>query len=583
MPRSDFILAWVFLGLEISLACKPIHGYYSLELILMFLVPSWLGHLGAVVSLTKLRMRHLFRLWGDEVPTVDVLITCCGESLDVILDTVRAACVLDYPQEKYRVILTDDANSADLKHHVDIMKKTQPNLFYTAHNVEASMHTKAANLRHGFSFMEKLETGPSEYVAVLDVDMIPTPSLLRALLPHLLNDPSVVMATSPQLFYNIPDGDPLCQGLEILYDLYLLVQDTTDNNFCPGTGFVVLRSALEEIGGTPYDQMNEEIMTSLVLRAKGWKIAYVWEPLQWGLVPQGFAGHAKQAMRWAQGLACLLSAFWDSRLANLSIGKRLQSVVSIFGVIGSSFALTSAMFFLPAVLISGKPFIVAKTAGQLRNLVTLSALQFVVMWLNGLVAADAAGFRAPIWPPYRHPFLAPIQSFGFFSLLFPSTKSFATAGNMDVMIREREREALGSKSFIERLKLFLGDQKVWPYLFVVISMVSGVTTSVKKSLSMDVSFQHQIHHLFTSLAWPPAFVHCAMLIVYCWIPVSHAIFPRKLPDREALLNRDPDTKVAYPTDMAKDRVRTRPSQGFAIFVLAYAVFVLAYCWKADFV
>lgn len=163
-------------------------------------VSCYLGYLGPVLQLKKLRMRPSLRLVGDEVPTVDVLIPCCGESLDVILDTVRAACALDYPIERYRVIVLDDSNSVDLQGQIDSLTKGQSNLFYTARGVEVLTHSKASNLNHGLAFRERQKTGPSEYVAVLDVDMIPMRTLLRALLPHLLKDPSCAMATSPQYF-----------------------------------------------------------------------------------------------------------------------------------------------------------------------------------------------------------------------------------------------------------------------------------------------------------------------------------------------------------------------------------------------
>jgi hypothetical protein len=41
------------------------------------------------------RSRPKLRIRGDEVPTVDVFITCCGEDVDVVLDTTRAAAAVD--------------------------------------------------------------------------------------------------------------------------------------------------------------------------------------------------------------------------------------------------------------------------------------------------------------------------------------------------------------------------------------------------------------------------------------------------------------------------------------------------------
>ena len=43
------------------------------------------------------RWRPRLRLTGENVPSVDIIVTCCNEELDIILDTVRAAVELDYP------------------------------------------------------------------------------------------------------------------------------------------------------------------------------------------------------------------------------------------------------------------------------------------------------------------------------------------------------------------------------------------------------------------------------------------------------------------------------------------------------
>ncbi|CAD6591308.1 MAG: hypothetical protein ASARMPREDX12_005071 [Alectoria sarmentosa] len=563
LSLSDSVTAGVFLTLELS-----------------FALPSCLGYIGAVSCLKKLRMRPTLRLAGDEVPTVDVLITCCGESLDVILDTVRAACTLDYPSQRYRVILLDDGNSADLKHHIEILRKGQGNLFYTARGVDVTTHSKAANLNHGFSFAQRLKTGPSEYVAVLDVDMIPMPDFLRALLPHLLDDPSFAMATLPQNFYNMPDGDPLCQGLDTAYSVFFLKQDSSNSCFCTGSGWVLRRSAAEQIQGIPTDQLNEDLMTSLVLCAKGWKIAYVWEPLQWGLVPDSLAGQAKQAARWSKGYMSIAPALLGTRLANMSLGERLQPAFGILAFFGPAFALTCAMLFVPTVLILGRPFVTSETPQKLRNLLILSSLQLLVTWLNGFIIAVSVGFRAQVWPPYRHPFLAPFQSLAALMFLFPVTQNSTPSGSP--LDGEPEREARASNSFVRRLKFLLDDLSSWFQIVVICSTLFGVTLCIRRALNMNIGYQHQLQRLFVGAAWPPAFVHWMMFIVECWKPINHVLFPPRIHSREALLNRDPKTKVAYPSDKAKDGQRIRPSQGFSFFILAYALFILACTWGMKF-
>ena len=72
--RNTFPLAWVFIGIELAVAIP------------VFLQSFW------SIFILKKRNRPKYRLIGNNVPTVDVFITCCGEEDDLVLDTARAAC-----------------------------------------------------------------------------------------------------------------------------------------------------------------------------------------------------------------------------------------------------------------------------------------------------------------------------------------------------------------------------------------------------------------------------------------------------------------------------------------------------------
>jgi cellulose synthase/poly-beta-1,6-N-acetylglucosamine synthase-like glycosyltransferase len=60
------------------------------------------------------------------------------------------------------------------------------------------------------------------------------------------------------------------------------------------------RSALDQIGGFPIGSLAEDVCTSSILLGAGWKTAYIHEPLQFGTVPDSFAGHIKQRTRWVR-------------------------------------------------------------------------------------------------------------------------------------------------------------------------------------------------------------------------------------------------------------------------------------------
>ena len=132
--------------------------------------------------------------------------------------------------------------------------------------------------------------------------MIPLPHWLRALIPHIVQNEKVVMASPPQPFYNFPDGDPLGQSMDFVFDVLSYLQDALDLAWCIGTGWVAQRSAIDQIGGIPTEAILEDVLNSVLLNARGYKAAYVHENVQWSLVPDTFTGWVKQTRRWTSGL-----------------------------------------------------------------------------------------------------------------------------------------------------------------------------------------------------------------------------------------------------------------------------------------
>ncbi len=55
------------------------------------------------------------RFVGDDVPLVDIVVPCCNEPLDIIQDTVMGVLALDYPQDKYRLVVADDGASPEVE------------------------------------------------------------------------------------------------------------------------------------------------------------------------------------------------------------------------------------------------------------------------------------------------------------------------------------------------------------------------------------------------------------------------------------------------------------------------------------
>lgn len=191
-------------------------------------------HLQSLSAWGKARLQLPVRLCGDRLPTVDVLLPCCGEDLEIIMNTVRAACALDYPSECYRIVVLDDGRSMSVRENVERLSREQirTNVYYTSRDADIVSFSKAGNLNFGLGFVDGLPSGPSDFVAVLDIDMIPLPYWLRAVLPYLVADGKVGLANPPQRFYNIPDQDPFKQNLDIVFDGMETIKACVSSSWC---------------------------------------------------------------------------------------------------------------------------------------------------------------------------------------------------------------------------------------------------------------------------------------------------------------------------------------------------------------
>ncbi|KAL8752123.1 MAG: hypothetical protein Q9184_005836 [Pyrenodesmia sp. 2 TL-2023] len=231
-------------------------------------------------------------------PSVDVFIPCCGEAPDVVITSIEGALASDYPTDKLRVIVLDDGRSKELADLVSNIRTTRSNLFYHSRQKTKNHHYKAGNMNDGIEWVKTLPGPPAPFIAILDADMIPEPHWLQVLLPQVLSDPKMALACPPQDFYDVPMEDPLAQALEVQYRVTNPLKGAAGAAYCAGSGFVVRRKALEEVGGFPTVSLTEDNCLSNFLFKKGWQGVYVDEALQYGRVPESFAAHVVQQTRW---------------------------------------------------------------------------------------------------------------------------------------------------------------------------------------------------------------------------------------------------------------------------------------------
>lgn len=159
----------------------------------------------AICSGKATKPRPGYRLRGHVAPSVNIMITSCGEPTEVVINTITAAAMQDYPSERFRVFVLDDGHDIGLRHAVDLLnlrlgKAAGPAVLYLSRTLQPGQESnfKSGNLRFGIDESQFLGEG-SEYLAGLDADMIPEQDWLRRMIPHLLVDGNVAIAAGPQV------------------------------------------------------------------------------------------------------------------------------------------------------------------------------------------------------------------------------------------------------------------------------------------------------------------------------------------------------------------------------------------------
>lgn len=277
----------------------------------------------------------------DSLPTVDILIATYNEPVSVLRQTVTAAASQRYPKDKFTVYVCDDGCRDEVRQLAE-----EYGAVWAVR--EEHVHAKAGNLNNCLTHYAS-----GELFLVLDADMIAKSTFLERTVGYF-SDPTVALVQAPQVFYN---PDPFQNNLQ-LYDAIPNEQDffmrevlTRRSAFNAvlnvGTNAVFRRSAIDAIGLIPVGTITEDMATSMLLQAKGFKTHFVNETLAMGLSPDVFSDYVIQRDRWCRGNIQVLKKWNPLTLPGLSFMQRL---IYFDGVVYWFFGLQKMIYNLGPIL-----------------------------------------------------------------------------------------------------------------------------------------------------------------------------------------------------------------------------------------
>lgn len=379
VPNRGFLVANVVLAvaytLVISLAFE--HGNWFL---FAALLATELFHLVQIVGYCwTVWRRDTARAFdpGFSAP-VDVFITVCGEPVDIVRETARAAKAMSYPTP-FRVYLLNDGLVAGKDNWREI-EELADELGVTCITRVTPGGAKAGNINHALSKTR------SPFFVVFDADHVPHADFLTEVMGYFVAQDMGFVQT-PQ-FYANQDRNRITRVAwdqqTLFFGPIMSGKSRLDSAFMCGTNMAVRRSAIAEAGGMCEFNIAEDFLTSLFMHEQGWKSVYVPKVLAEGLAPDDFLNYYKQQFRWTRGSLEVIFKYNPLLRQGLSTGQKLQYLLSASYYLSGSIILLDAL--LPIVfLLTGETPIVTST-------MTLALVFVPYMWINLYVLQRTSNF-----------------------------------------------------------------------------------------------------------------------------------------------------------------------------------------------
>ncbi len=249
-------------------------------------------------------------------PTVDVFVCTYDEGLDVLGATLVGCDRITYPHTTW---LLDDGHRDDVRDLADRFGAR----YITRSGNE---HAKAGNINNAMKHTD------GQLILILDADHVPQPDILDATVGYF-DDPSVALVQTPHDFGNHDSFQHFETGRHdqsMFFEVIMPGKDRHDGAYWCGSAAVILRHALEGIGGIATETVAEDFHTTLRLHGEGWHTRYHDETLVQGLAPHDLASFLLQRDRWARGNLAVLRTGENPLVApRLTLKQRASYLASL--------------------------------------------------------------------------------------------------------------------------------------------------------------------------------------------------------------------------------------------------------------
>lgn len=322
---------------------------------------------GYIYYLKTLKMEMKKEL--KEYPFVSVMVPAHNEGI-VIEKTVKSLLELEYPEDKYEIIVINDNSSDNSKEILSEIQKKNPNRNLIVINTDNITGGKGKSNALNIGFNKS----KGKFLVIYDADNTPEKKALKYLIQTILEDEKLGAVI----------GKFRCRNRKKnLLTKFINIETLTFQwmaqagrwqlfNLCtiPGTNFVIRRSLIEEMGGWDTKAITEDTEISFRLYRMGYKIKFMPLAVTWEQEPQTLKVWFKQRSRWAKENVYVI-------IKNFKYLFKKQGGASRFDIL---YYTIIYFFFLSAVIFSDILFILGLSKAIKLNIGGYSLILWIMAY-----------------------------------------------------------------------------------------------------------------------------------------------------------------------------------------------------------
>ncbi len=278
------VLEWFLVAVVLTGTLPPLVGCYQF----------------ALAALHPLRRGQIAKD-AEMTPRVAVVVPAWNEGA-VIARTVDRLLNLDYPPERLRIYVVDDASDDETPELVRDLATEHPGVVFHLRREDGGQG-KAHTINHGLRTIRAEDW--FEAVLVIDADVLFTRDSLRRMSRHF-SDPEVGAVTA-YIKESTRPGNYLNRFIAFEYVTAQAgarrAQNVLGAMAClAGGAQLIRRSSLESIGGEiDTATLAEDTVTTLLIQLGGERVVFEPKAIVWAEEPSELGGLWKQRVRWGRG------------------------------------------------------------------------------------------------------------------------------------------------------------------------------------------------------------------------------------------------------------------------------------------